>query len=510
MKGATQMARAKSTIWLLAGGVLMVFYSGKWSVTLAGWLALVCLLHFARRARSILALLWVWLALFVAVSVANYGVLQLPDAAFLGIMAGVTATVALPFVADRLLAPRVPGFWSTLVFPAAWVALEFASSRLNPYGTWGALAYTQYGNLPLMQLVSVTGIWAIAFLVAWFAAVVNWAWDRQFEWGKIRRGVLLYAAVWSVVMLAGGARLAFSPEPSTVRIAGIGVTRGITAPGDIFRIFAPDFSAAERESFREFFARQHDAFFERGLREAQAGAKILVWPENKWLVFKEDEGALLERARGFAREHAIWLLMGMATLDPGAARPVHDHAVLVDPAGEIAYDYTKITAVPGWEASTNVLGQGPIPVADTPYGRIASPICYDLDFPQIARQVGHSKADLMLVPSDDPWKPMTLLHQQMSEFRAVENGVAMFRIAGEGRAGAVDPYGRPLAAMDDYAAQDNVVVAQVPTHRVFTLYSVIGDLFAWLCVAGLVGLVVWAIVAGRRARSANPALPRGK
>jgi apolipoprotein N-acyltransferase len=130
-------------IWLLAGGVLMVFGFGRWTIPLAPWLALVCLLHFVRRRRLGWAILWVWLALFVAVSLANYGVLQLPDAAFLGIMAGVTATLTLAFVADRFLVLNVPGFWSTLVFPATWVALEFAFSCLNPYGTWGVLAYTQ-------------------------------------------------------------------------------------------------------------------------------------------------------------------------------------------------------------------------------------------------------------------------------------------------------------------------------------------------------------------------------
>jgi apolipoprotein N-acyltransferase len=355
-----------------------------------------------------------------------------------------------------------------------------------------------------MQLVSVTGIWAIAFLVAWFAAVVNWAWDRRFEWGAIRRGVLLYAAIWGVVMLAGGARLALSRTSSTVRIAGISRPREVTAPAAGDRILAPDLSAAERKQVRDWFVRLQDAFFERSLREAQAGAKIVVWPENNLLVFKEDEDAFLERARGFAEEHALFLLMGMATFDLGAPRPVHNHAVLVDPAGQIVYSYTKITAVPGWEASMIIRGQGPIPVADTSYGRIVSPICYDLDFPQVIRQVGHSQADIMLVPAAD-WQAIGPLHQHMAEFRAVENGVAMFRIARQGRPSAVDPYGRPLAAMDESAAPDNVLVAQVPTQRVFTLYPVIGDLFAWLCVAGLVGSVVWAIVATRRARSANPA-----
>jgi apolipoprotein N-acyltransferase len=39
--------------------------------------------------------------------------------------------------------------------------------------------------------------------------------------------------------------------------------------------------------------------------------------------------------------------------------------------------------------------------------------------------------------------------------------------------------------MDDFASQDNVLVAQVPTKGVRTIYARIGDLFAWLCAAGL-------------------------
>ena len=214
------------------------------------------------------------------------------------------------------------------------------------------------------------------------------------------------------------------------------------------------------------------------------------------MVLKEDESAVLERARRFAREHDIFLLMGMGTLDTGAARPVDNKAVLVNPAGEVAYSYTKITAVPGFEASVNIRGQGPIPVADTSYGRIVSPICFDLDFPQIIRQVGRSGADLMLVPASDYKDLRTVgqLHQRMAEFRATENGVAIFRITRWGGSGAVDPYGRRLAAMDDFTAQDNVMVAQIPASAgLHTIYARIGDLFAWGCVVGLLASVAWRI-----------------
>jgi apolipoprotein N-acyltransferase len=491
------MFTAQSLVWLGLGGLFQLFGFGKWMIPAAAWLVPMFLLHFTRRVDPLAGALGIWLTLWIAISAANYDVIRVPGVAYFGVTALVAASQMLPYLADRLMAPRLPGFASTLVFPLAWVTMELINSRANPYGTWGALAYTQYGNLPLMQLASVAGIWGIAFLITWFGSTLNWAWENNFDWTIVRTGVFIYAAVWSLVMLAGGVRLAFAPEAPTVRVAGIGWPKGIIEPSEFLRILAPDLTATERKQIREKFGSLHDSFFERSRREVQAGAKIVVWPEGNLMVLKEDESAFLDRARRFAREHDIFLLMGMGTLEPGAVRPVDNKAVLVNPAGEIAFSYTKITAVPGFEASVNIRGQGPIPVADTPYGRIASPICFDLDFPQIIRQVGRFRADLILVPASDykDLRAVGQLHQRMAEFRAIENGVAMFRITRWGGSGAVDPYGRRLAAMDDFTTHDNVMVAQVPTSAgIRTIYARIGDLFAWLCVAGFFAAVAWAVL----------------
>ena len=45
------------------------------------------------------------------------------------------------------------------------------NNHVNPIGAWGATGFTQYGNLPLMQLASVTGMIEMTFLMGWFAAV---------------------------------------------------------------------------------------------------------------------------------------------------------------------------------------------------------------------------------------------------------------------------------------------------------------------------------------------------
>jgi apolipoprotein N-acyltransferase len=118
---------------------------------------------------------------------------------------------SLPYLADRLLAPRLPGFAATLVFPLALTALSFGDSATNPTGNWGAWAYTQYGNLALVQLVSITGMHGLTFLIGWFGPVVNWAWDRPLERREIWRGVVLYVGVLVLVLAFGMVRLAFFP-----------------------------------------------------------------------------------------------------------------------------------------------------------------------------------------------------------------------------------------------------------------------------------------------------------
>ena len=99
----------------------------------------------------------------------------------------------------------------------------------------------------------------------------------------------------------------------------------------------------------------------------------------------------------------------------------------------------------------------------------------------------------MLVPADD-WKAIDPLHTHVAVFQAIGNGFSMIRPTYEGLSVAVDYQGRVLAALDDFTTEEVVMIADVPTEGVTTIYSRIGDLFAWLCVVGFVAVVGWAVV----------------
>jgi apolipoprotein N-acyltransferase len=481
-----------SIVWIALGGFLRLFDFGRWTIPLAAWLAPVFIIHFARPSDPFLGAVVIWIVMMFAGFFALRGVIPLPGAAFPIFIALLAVLWTLPFLADRLLFDRLPGLASTLVFPLAWVVYEFILGKASPFGTWGSVAYTQFGNRPLMQLASVTGLSGIAFLVAWFGPIVNFAWDRQFQGAPAASALMVYGVVLGVVLLVGGARLAFSRPSKTVRTAAIGWPEDLVGMDKVMRVFTPKpLGDTEQRALRDAYSLLQEYFLAESTREARAGAKIVVWPEINLMVFRSDEDAFMKRARRLAREEHVYLLMGVGVHRSGEARALENKAVLVDPAGEIAFSYVKTHPVPGPEAMVSVRGDGRPPTQDSPHGRLAAVVCYDMDFPPMLRRVGRARADILLVPASDN-TTIQHLHHVQAVFRAVENGVSMLRATRWGISSAVDPLGRTLAMMEDSVAGQKAMVAQLPTAGVATLYSRIGDLFAWLCVIGLLGAIASA------------------
>ena len=176
-----------SYLWLAIGTLLSLVSTGRWPIPLAAWLAPVFVVRFVRTQKVFRGIFLAWLATYLTTVISWWGMVSLPTPMSLIMLAIGTLTVTVPsLLADRLLAPRLKGFAATLVYPLVLTATDFLGAASSPIGSFGAWAYSQYGNLAFMQLLSLTGMWGMTFLAGWFASVVNWAWERSFDWPAVR------------------------------------------------------------------------------------------------------------------------------------------------------------------------------------------------------------------------------------------------------------------------------------------------------------------------------------
>ena len=486
---ANTKAEARATIpglslaLLLAGTLLVGFSMGRWLAPLAAWIWPVLILRYARDHKG-----WRGYPLVIAAYILAFVVgfmpmwlgagWPLPLIAILPVLYGFLWS--LPYLADRLVGTRLTGFASTLVYPLAATTIEFVNIHTNPVGMWGATGFTQYGDLALMQLASVTGMIGITFLMGWFASVANWAWENRSRGSEMFRGLATFGVVLAAVYGFGFLRLNAAPAGETVRVAGI-TAQSQTVLG--------------RAENPEAIVQSHwNAYFVETVREAQAGAQVVVWPEASGLTFNPDESiSLVAQAQEVARQNEIYLVIGYAMIYSEGGKPWQNKLLVIDPTGAIVIEHIKYG---GNIVEGTLLGDGKLQSIDTPFGVLAGVICWDMDYPAVIQQTGRNGTGLLLVPSKD-WFEIDPLHSHMAVFRAIENGMSLVRQTDLGLSIAVDAYGRVLAQTDFFSPTDRTMVAQVPTQHVATVYTAFGRWFEWVCLFGFIIVVVRALFTRR-------------
>jgi apolipoprotein N-acyltransferase len=238
--------------------------------------------------------------------------------------------------------------------------------------------------------------------------------------------------------------------------------------------------------------RIEDAIFARTLAAAHAGARLVSWTEGATYALPADEAALVARGQAVAREARIELVMAYVVPLRMAPLEYENKYVWIRPDGRVDHRYLKHRPVPGEPA---VAGSGPPTVVDTAVGRASGAICYDYDFPRIGLAHAALGLDLVVVPSSD-WSGIDPIHTQMAGLHAIEGGFSLLRSTRFGLSAGIDPYGRMRASQSSFTSGTGVLLVALPTHRVWTLYAVIGDLFVYLCAG-------WLLVGAALARLAG-------
>ena len=422
-------------LWLLIGFALLPFTAYRVVFPLAAWIAPVFLLRFERVSRRGGPALWLIFAAYMLAGVIDLigtpgrGLDLLLGLTLLPLVRAVRFT--LPYVTDRLLGARLGTWPRMLLFPASFVASDWLMGLLHITGTVGSPAYSQYGVLPLMQLVSVTGMYGLTFLVMWFASAVNAVWDHGSGGGPRGCRWPSSARCWP-----RSSRSA-SPASAWPRRRRRRSRRPRSPSAQRFSIRQTTAWTGQRSTGPPAPSGQRGAQVRRHRRPDAGPHPDRTEPgrQTRGLAGAVGAGA----ARGPAERHQPGRSAGPQPRRlPGnlARRPrpnavpalFANQAILISPAGSVVWTYNKTyPVVVNGESAIDVRGSGVLPVADTPYGRLSTAICNDVGYPGLLRQAGQKGADILLVPTDEPSSVWASADAAQATYRAIENGTSLIR-----------------------------------------------------------------------------------
>jgi len=379
----------------------------------------------------------------------------MPFAAMAVMVFGWGALFAAAILFARGVWQRLSPAAVVLAFPAGWTAVEYGISLISPHGTWGALGYSQVSFPPAIQIASLFGLYAITFTVSLFANAL----------ALIVRGVWKAAlpglAASALVVIAGWIHLG-RPQGETIHAAMLA-----DWDGRVKTVRKLDFAASRA------MAEQYAAVAQQ---EARKGARFIVIPESALVADPAWRDQAMAPLAKVARESKVTIVAGVVLV-----KPWRNTAMSFLPDGSQRV-YDKRHLLPPVENKFKP-GPGPGPLG----GARSVAICKDMDFPATLRSDSQAGIRLMAVPANDFTKD-GWIHARMAVMRGVENGFAVVRSAFHGVETVSDAQGRVLARAGTVQPGMVRLSAEVPLGPGPTLYTRIGDVFAWACVALACGL----------------------
>ena len=332
-------------------------------------------------------LTWFW-KIFGPMAICLWAVLSF----FTGVFAALLHVARNKF-GDRFL-------W--IIAPVLWTGIEFFRSELYALRfSWFSVGYDFSGSGGLVP-VGFLGVYGVGFLVFLIAAVcvgmthlikavVLLAFIVCANWpGKI-------GAETGTELVVAGVQLEFPPD--------------LEIPKHLDRVIA-----------------------------RYPGAQILVLSEYAF------DGSVPKHVREWCRRNERYLIAGgKENVIEDGRNDFRNTAFVVGPTGEIVFAQCKSVPIQFFNDGLPARAQR---VWESPWGKIAIPICYDLSYRRVTDRFAAGGAEAFIVPFMDvtDWgERQHRQHARIAPIRAREYGVPVFRLGSSGISQHVDAHGRVLA-----------------------------------------------------------------
>ena len=341
---------------------------------------------------------------------------------------------------------------------------EFLRGNIFTGFSWNNFSHSLAVNENLMQIFSITGQYLATFFLILISQFLLFFWkDRAYF------KALIFIILLPVIFLYGSIRM---KDNEFIDTKLIGVVQPNVLQND--KINNPD----EYEILRNLInlSNKEDASF-------------LIWPESSIPILLQYNPEIIELiVDNLPKESEI--LIGNITFQADKFR---NSALLIDQDKKIRDIYHKVHLVPFGEYMPfqGFLSKLPfikIITGDigfesgkeinsiyTKVGNARIAICYEIIFPEEINP-NNEKLDLIINITNDAWfgnSSGPFQHFNSSRFRAIEQGIPVFRSANTGISAIIDPYGRIIDKIG--LGKKGSIFSPLPKKTLETYYSKVGD-----------------------------------
>ncbi len=405
------------------------------------------------------------------------------------------------------LSQRHLGSKALMLSPFLWVSLEYLRSFLLTGFPWANLGYTQYLNLPFIQMADVTGSYGLSFVILLVNATLFWVlhqWPKKsfpLQEVAITAVVLLVFLVYGYMKMKHVDREATQSPPLKVGLVQGNIDQSV--------------------KWNESFQKETLKIYERlSFKVAEGKPELIIWPETAIPFFFQDEKEYQPIVLGIPERTGAFLLFGTPfyKIEKGKVN-YYNSALLVSRSKELIGKYDKIHLVPFGEYIPlrkllffieSSIGEGignfkpgkEIFNFSLPQGKFGLLICFEIIFPDLCRRFVKGGSNFLVTITNDAWFGRTSApyqHFSIAVFRAVENRVFIARAANTGISGFIDPKGKIMQQGDIFT--EEVLNGTIRIMKGKTFYTLYGDVFAWICSGLSILLLAYALLPRLKKRS---------
>jgi apolipoprotein N-acyltransferase len=381
--------------------------------------------------------------------------------------------------------------WLVLAGVVSFVGFEMVRATFIPLvGTSAFVGYTQAKQAWLIQPVSIFSVYGLDLVImlvnyALGLGVIAWFDGRWPSAGtvlvekRLGRNWLVIAGIVLAVWIGISLILVNNqPDMPKVRVAALRSNYPLPAFQD----------KTDTAQIR------FDTFAGQAREAAAQGAQILYTSE---MMFNFDpQVEFTDQFRVVAKETGAYIFITYTVVQEG--EPWRNEAVLLTPEGEFLVVYGKNHAF--GEPPTAM--RGVFPVYDTPLGRLATLICHDANYTDVARKLAAKGAQIIAAPVHE-FGGFGEQFWTNALFRALENRTAVVVTGAAHVAAIINPDGSLVELDTDSKGSRVTLVGDVTLGSGPSLYTSLGDVLGWVALAGFVFFIVYPTVIESRAKKAS-------